>query len=179
VDAVAFSPNGLFVASGSRDNTVRIWVTATAQCQHVFTDHHDWVTCLAFSPDSNRVASGSFDNTVRVWYIYNGSLIRTFNAYPFAHQAANAPASPARGLTEYVLTIAFSPDSNCVMSGSWNGIIRMWCLPSKGCQSKLLNIYKICFNEWMASMAFCVTDNHIQTVAGTQSGVVKQFHLPL
>ena len=67
VYSVAFSPNGERVASGSDDNTVRIWDAATGQLQRELKGHSDHVYSVAFSPNGERVASGSVDNTVRIW----------------------------------------------------------------------------------------------------------------
>jgi WD40 repeat protein len=64
---VVFSHDSNLVASGSDDNTVRIWRVATGECEQVLEGHADWVNSVAFSHDSKLVASGSFDKTIRVW----------------------------------------------------------------------------------------------------------------
>ena len=56
-------PNGR-LASGSRDNTIRIWDLKSTTSQ-ILTGHSDGVTCLA--SDGERLFSGSLDCTVRVW----------------------------------------------------------------------------------------------------------------
>jgi WD40 repeat protein len=67
VIAVAFSPDGKTVASGSNDKTVRLWDVATGEEKQKLEGHDDSVSAVAFSPDGKTVASGSWDNTVRVW----------------------------------------------------------------------------------------------------------------
>ena len=66
VTSVAFSPNGERVASGSEDNTIRIWDAATGQLQRELKGHSDAVTSVAFSPSGKRMASGSWGNTVHI-----------------------------------------------------------------------------------------------------------------
>ena len=67
VRAVAFSPDGKALASGSYDDTVRLWDATTGACKQTLEGHSDSVLALAFSPDGKVLASASCDNTVRLW----------------------------------------------------------------------------------------------------------------
>ena len=66
--SVAFSPDGHRLASGSADNTVRMWNADTGQpIGDPLTGHTNTVYSVAFSPDGHRLASASGDKTVRLW----------------------------------------------------------------------------------------------------------------
>jgi len=66
---VAFSPDGLWVASGGEDHTVKLWNAQTGELIRTFRGHSGIVSRVAFSfgPDGKRLASASFDNTVKLW----------------------------------------------------------------------------------------------------------------
>src|SRR5215471_11449232 len=74
VDAVAWSPNGQFIASGSWDGTVQVWDAYSGAVITTYKGHTDNVSALAWSPDGNFIASGSWDGYVRVWDAFTGSL---------------------------------------------------------------------------------------------------------
>ena len=73
--SVAFSPDGKWALSGSRDNTVRLWDCQTGKKLRSFLGHSDCVTCVAFSPDGKWALSGSRDKTVRLWDCQTGKQI--------------------------------------------------------------------------------------------------------
>jgi len=74
VYAVAFSPDGKFVVSGSYDNTARVWDVATGKEVSRMT-HKYVVNTVAFSQDGKYVISGSQDGTVRVWEVATGKEV--------------------------------------------------------------------------------------------------------
>ncbi len=64
---VAWSSDGVQLASGSDDQTVRIWEAASGKLLRTLEGHEDSVTSVAWRGDGVQLASGSDDKTVRIW----------------------------------------------------------------------------------------------------------------
>ena len=64
---ITFSPDGNTLASGSSDDTVRLWDVAKADHKQTLIGHPFEVTSVAFSSDGRALASGSMDCTVLSW----------------------------------------------------------------------------------------------------------------
>lgn len=69
LSAVAFSPEGRFVAAAGADAVVRVWDVQTKGEVRGLRGHSDWVTAVAFSPDGRHLASvaAERDNALRVF----------------------------------------------------------------------------------------------------------------
>ena len=122
---VSFSPDGKTLASGSRDNTVRLWDTNTGQHKKALTGHTDWVFSVSFSPDGKTLASGSVDQRVHLWNTVTGTHKKTLT-----------------GHTEYVSSVSFSPDGKTLASGSADSTICLWDT-NTGVRKKKITGHKI------------------------------------
>src|ERR1700721_2210858 len=81
VYSVVFSPDGLRLASGSRDNTVRLWDVMSGTNTATLQGHSSNVFSVVFSPDGLRVASGSQDKTIRLWDVMSGVNTATLQGH--------------------------------------------------------------------------------------------------
>jgi WD40 repeat protein len=107
--AVAFSPDGKTVLTGSADKEARLWDAATGRPLGTPMAHQGMVVAVAFSPDGKTVLTASSDNTARLWDAATGRPLGP----PMTHQAG-------------VSAVAFSPDGKTVLTGSYDKTARLW-----------------------------------------------------
>ncbi|EXM12786.1 hypothetical protein FOTG_18735 [Fusarium oxysporum f. sp. vasinfectum 25433] len=79
VNSVAFSCDSSLLATGSDDNTIKIWEAATGKEVQTLRGHGDSVNSVAFSGDSKLIASGSDDETIKIWDATTGKEVQTFS----------------------------------------------------------------------------------------------------
>jgi WD40 repeat protein len=109
VSCVAFSPDGLKLASASFDKTVRLWDVKSAAVLHTFTGHSDFVYAVAFSPDGKWYATASKDRTGRVVDATTGAGKLTFS-----------------GMDLEVLAVAVRPDGAQAVTAGFETQLHWW-----------------------------------------------------
>ena len=72
VKSVAFSPDGQWIVTGSRDRTAKVWEAASGKELLTFRGHGAAIGSVAFSPDGQRIVTGSGDGIAKVWETASG-----------------------------------------------------------------------------------------------------------
>ncbi|KAH8797868.1 hypothetical protein F5884DRAFT_825522 [Xylogone sp. PMI_703] len=163
VRAIAFSPDGKQIASGSDDRTIKLWDATTGDLQKTLAGHSDWVTAVAFSPDGKQIASGSDDWTIKLWDATTGDLQKTL-----------------AGHSDSVRAITFSPDGKQIASGSDDRTIKLWDVAKALKISRLISSTissRFKFRAWQEIKTLQTVDSLKFSVDGrylaTNLGVVK------
>ncbi|MBD2255107.1 WD40 repeat domain-containing protein [Nostoc parmelioides] len=109
INAVALSPDGNTLATGIRDNAIKLWNIHDGKLIHTLTGHQGQVRTVAFSPDGTLLASGSRDGSVKLWNITTGKQVSTFTAHKLQ-----------------VWSVAFNPDGKTLASAGQDGTVKIW-----------------------------------------------------
>ena len=107
--ALAISPDGVIMATGSYDQKIKLWDVATGKEVKTLSGHNGCVYQLAFRADGKVLASASADRTVKLWDVASGERRETFS----------------QSLKE-VRTVAFSSDGKRLYAGGADSRIRVW-----------------------------------------------------
>ena len=156
VNTLSFKPRSSTLASGSVDDTIRIWDLTWDAWKNkpvrTLRGHRNNVEAVAWSPDGTMIASGSKDRTVRLWNPDSGkntAILRghekTVKAVAWSPDgtmlasgsdddtiriwdatATDSPLYVLEGHTGNVNTLAFHPTNSVLASGSSDGTIRLW-----------------------------------------------------
>lgn len=129
--ALAFSPDGQFLATGDMDGEPRLWQVSDGQPILTFERHKEAIWSLAWAPNGRTLATGSEDRTLKLWDIQTGACLRTLKS-PLTIRA-----------------IDWSPDGQWLASGGDDHCVRLWQITTGECANTLAG-----HTGWVYAVAF-------------------------
>ena len=108
VTAIAFAPDGRFIASSGMDHVIKLWIPDRNHEMGTFRGHTGAVWAVTWSSDGQSLVSGSEDRTVKVWNTASRRLSTTLN------------------VSDPVLSVTVSPDRLWLATGSADRKARVW-----------------------------------------------------
>jgi WD40 repeat protein len=177
VEAVAVSPDGTVIVSGSRDGSIGVWDRKTGGLRNMLREHSGQVNAIVVTV-SGAVVSASDDGTLKVWDAVAGRVVRTLAGHRSQVNAVAVTADrrwivsgssdsticvwdfdtgrmvrSATAHTEGVLGIAITHDGSLIASGGRDRDIKIWNLPD----CRLNRTFGAC-DESVQALAFTSDD---------------------
>jgi WD40 repeat protein len=179
VRSVAFHPTAPLLATGSNDETVRLWrlmttpdglissATRVATLDESNGGHSSSVYSIAFHPTAPLLATGSYDRTVRLWLLSSDNSSATCVAIL---------DSDKEGHSGPVTSVAFHPTAPLLATGSDDNTVKLWQLSSdntsadcvatldreNGCKGHSGNVYSVAFHPTAPLLATSSIDDTIK-----------------
>lgn len=147
--SVAYSPKENVIASGSADNTIKLWDISMGICFLTLRGHALDVYAVTFSKDGKFLASGSEDSTIKIWDLKTGTCLHTLKR----HKA-------------WIHGVAFSPDCKLIASVSGDKTCRLWDVDSGLSVAKLVGhkgaVWSVTFSPDGKTVATGSSDNTVR-----------------
>lgn len=199
ITAVAVSPDGTLLVSGSKDRTIQLYDALSGELQRSINAHERGVTCVAVSPNGQIIASGSRDGTICLWDVKTGKCLLTLSKDKSKHKGwiTQITFSPDRltfatvsnldnkvrvwnvqtgDLTcEYeqqtggIYGVAFNADGSLLASSSMDKSICLWNTKTQALQRKIDN------PNWMLSIAFSPDGKFV--AAGSWDNILRVWNV--
>ncbi|MEQ8238866.1 MAG: caspase family protein [Cyclobacteriaceae bacterium] len=122
VKTVAFTPDGKYLLTGSRDKSIKLWEVNTGRELRSFLGHQSTVNDIAVSSDGKFFISSSADKTAKMWNISTGELLKTFG-----------------GHTDYLTSVALSNNNKLLITAGFDWEAKLWDVPS----GEMLKTFKV------------------------------------
>jgi len=132
VKCVAFHPTQLILASGSKDQTVKLWrlvqndVDWGAECLTTLSDHKSYVLSVTFHPTLPLMATGSDDTTAKLWH-FNSDVSSELKL-----SCVSTIDRKTEGHREPVLSLSFHSKLPILATGSSDATVKLWSFKPNG-----------------------------------------------
>jgi hypothetical protein len=144
--SIAFSPDGVLLATADRNGGLIVWEANTGREYLVLGGHSSGVTGLSWRIDSNILASASEDAAIKLWEMENGAQVKTWQGHAGGVTAVDftrdgrlvscgrdrnarlwdqngAAKATVSGFADIPLCIAYCDEANRILVGDWSGAI--------------------------------------------------------
>ncbi|HEY9621225.1 MAG TPA: serine/threonine-protein kinase [Crinalium sp.] len=152
IRAVAFSPDGQLLVSGSGDKTLKIWSVETGTLIRALEEQVGWVRAIAISPNGKTLVTTANDKSIQLWDLNTGKRQDNLT-----------------GHTDWVRAIAFSPDGQALVTASQDKTAVVWDFDAAVPLQTLKG-----HNHWVVSVAISPDRQTIAT--GSRDQTIKLWH---
>ena len=101
--------SGPFLASGSRDKTIKVWDVTSGVCVFTLVGHDNWVRGIAWHPGGKYLLSASDDKSLRIWDVGHKRCTKRLEAH-----------------THFCTSLDFHRSRPFVVTGSVDQTLKVW-----------------------------------------------------
>jgi WD40 repeat protein len=177
VYAVALTPDGQHIISGSRDGSVKVWDVALRSLVSTFNAtpvdglrHFEGVLAVAAMPDGQRILSGDADGRVRLWPLRGVQGRRkVFDLSRWSHQAARAGERPGYVVEggDVIWAIIALPDNQHALVGSQDKTVMLIDVNDRPSSRSILRTFR---HHTGPVRCLCLLPDGIRFVSGSSDG---------
>ena len=111
VQSLAFSNTGETAISGGKNGILKLWSISDGKELKSASGHKSYIRALTYSPTDAKAASGGEDGIILIWDIEKMTILKRLTGHtaPIRHNC-----------------LVWSSDGKKILSGSWDGSIRLW-----------------------------------------------------
>ncbi len=167
MNSLVYSPDGTKIVTTADDGKIKVWDIESGFCIVTFTEHTSGVTACEFAKKGNVLFTSSLDGSIRAWDLIRYRNFRTFTAptrLSFSSMAVDPSGEvvAAGSLDSFdihiwsvqtgqlldqlsghegpVSSLAFAPNGDSLVSGSWDRTARIWSIFSRTQTSEPLQL---------------------------------------
>uniref|UniRef100_A0A667YBF5 Bromodomain and WD repeat domain containing 1 n=1 Tax=Myripristis murdjan TaxID=586833 RepID=A0A667YBF5_9TELE len=125
----SFSPGGMFLATGSTDDVIRIYYLGCGNPEKIseLHDHTDKVDSIQFCHSGERFVSGSRDGTARIWRLHQRQQWRCILLNMSATLPGAEPTTEEESYFKPIVTmVAWDRHDNTVITAVNNHLLKVW-----------------------------------------------------
>lgn len=167
LNTLTYSPSGSQVVTCADDGKIKLWDVASGFCIVTFTEHSSGVTACGYAKRGNVLFTASLDGSIRAWDLIRYRNFRVFTAP--TRLSFNALAVDPSGevvcagsmdsfdihiwsvqtgqlldqLSGHegpVSSLAFSPNGDVLVSGSWDHTVQIWSVFARNQSSEPIQL---------------------------------------
>ncbi|KXH38299.1 hypothetical protein CSAL01_00175 [Colletotrichum salicis] len=181
---VAYSPNGQWLVSGSRDGTVKLWNANSGNCLHTigghgeeYSDYSDYyarrapagVRSVSFSADGLSFVSGSWNGVVKVWSTVTGECLRVLEVH--------SSEALAMEISSDCRVIAFACSDSIIVAWKIDTetplcILKASCFSRRGARRHVTSMAVTADGLWLASTTW---GNNTTEIWNTSTGEYERL----
>jgi len=158
--SIDFSPDGEYLASSNKENTITIWKKINnkyEEFQEMSIGHFGMIRAIDFSSDGNFLATAGEDSRIVIWKLGNDKFEKVQNV---------------DSESEKVISLSFSPYDKHLASGDGSGKLVIWKFQNE----RVLKYQSLKgHSDQINSISFCPEGNLIYT--GSSDGTLIEWEL--